>query len=119
MKSNFLKVLVVGLIITSMPTSAAEVWSTVEKVKTIFPQAKRESSTHPHSDKILISLENMNWLPSKCTNRNYFYFEKSDSHFLSLFLSAQTTEKTVQVAVTDNQVTNGICRATMTKLETL
>ncbi len=92
---------------------AAEIWSPVLNVKLIFPQAKREDPSHPHSEKILVSLSDMGWLPSACTNRGYFYLEKTDTHVYSLLLAAMTGKTTVQVSVTDQQIAAGICRATM------
>ena len=113
MKRNLVKALIMLCAYISLPSTAAETWSTIETVKLIFPQAKRENVNHVHSEKILAALDNMDWLPSECTNRGYFYFEKTDTHFLSILLSAQATGSTVQIAVTNTDIANGICRATM------
>lgn len=92
---------------------AAENWSPVLNVKLIFPQAKREDPNHPHSEKILVALSDMAWLPPACTNRGYFYIEKTDTQVYSLILAAMAGKSTIQVSVTDQQIAAGICRATM------
>jgi hypothetical protein len=82
-------------------------------MKLIFPQTKREDPNHPHSEKTLIALSDMAWLPQACTNRGHVYIEKSDAAAYSLLLAAMFAKSTVQVAVTDQQPAGGICRVTM------
>lgn len=92
---------------------AAEQWSPVLNVKLLFPQAKRENPNHVHSEKIMIALADMSWLPLTCTDRNYVYIEKTDSHIYSLLMAAMMSKATVQLSVTDLQPVGGVCRVTM------
>ncbi|MGF1718294.1 hypothetical protein L4D08_25915 [Photobacterium chitinilyticum] len=109
--SVFSVFVILGCFLTSV--SAAEIWSPASEIKIIFPQAQREDPNHPHSEKILVSLKNMAWLPSSCIDRNYFYIGKEDNHLYSLLMSAMFAKQTVQVSVTDTQIVGGACRATM------
>lgn len=112
MKSFFGGVLVIfGLICNS--ANATETWSPSLGIKLLFPQAKRENPTHVHSEKIMASLVDMSWLPSACTNRTHFYIEKTDTQVYSLLLAAMFAKSNVQVAVTDQEIVGGVCRATM------
>ena len=96
-----------------LQVSAQESWSPALKVKLLFPQAVRENVQHPHSGKTLVALSDMTWLPSACTNKNYFFIESTDNHLYSLLLSSYTSGSTIQAAVSDQRVAGGVCRATM------
>jgi hypothetical protein len=102
------------LVLVSSSSYANETWSPVLSVKLIFPQTKREDPNHPHSEKTLISLSDMAWLPQACTNRGYAYIEKADATAYSLLLAAMLAKSTVQIAVTDQLPAAGVCRVTMT-----
>ena len=97
----------------SAAASATEKWSPVLSIRLIFPQAKREDPNHPHSEKIFVALSDMSWLPAACTERNYFYIEKTDTQVYSLLMAAMFAKATVQIAVTDKELAAGVCRATM------
>lgn len=105
--------LLIFFILFTSWANATEVWSPKSEVRILFPQAQREDPNHPHSDKILVSLENMTWLPAACVDRKYFYIGKDDTHLYSLLMSAMFANKTVQVSVTDKQIVGGACRGTM------
>jgi hypothetical protein len=100
-------------VVTANPSVAAESWSPVLNVKLLFAQAKREDPNHIHSEKISISLSDMSWLPAACTDRNYVYIEKTDTHLYSLLMAAMVSKTTVQLAVTNLQPLAGVCRVTM------
>jgi hypothetical protein len=100
-------------IVTVNFSVAAESWSPVLNVKLLFVQAKREDPNHIHSEKISISLTDMTWLPVACTDRNYVYIEKTDTHLYSLLMAAMISKTTVQLAVSNLQPLAGVCRVTM------
>lgn len=93
--------------------NATETWSPSLGIKLLFPQLKRENPTHVHSEKILVALVDMSWLPPLCTNRGHFYIEKTDTQAYSLLLAAMFAKSNVQVSVTDQDIAGGACRATM------
>ena len=98
--------------ISAWNVNAIEIQSPSLTVKTIFAQGVREDPNHPHSDKILVSLNNMSWVGAGCSSV-YFYIYKSDFHLFSLLLNAHTKNMPVSVTITDTDVLNGVCRATM------
>ena len=110
---SILAVTTMFLVLVSSSSYANETWSPVLSVKLIFPQTKREDPNHPHSEKTLIALSDMAWLPQACTNRGHVYIEKSDTAAYSLLLGAMFAKSTVQLAVTDQQPAGGVCRVTM------
>ncbi len=103
-------ILFLSWMMVSSSSWAAEIWSPVLNVKLLFPQAKREDPAHVHSEKILIALSDMSWLPAQCADRNYVYIEKLDGHIYSLLMSAMVSKATVQLFVSNHQPIGGVCR---------
>jgi len=103
---------IITLFVT-VDVQAIERWtSSPSKVDVIFPQGKRENPNHAHSEKILLSLENMSGIPAGCRS-DYVYLNKDDTHLYSLILAAHMSQKNIRIAATDQGKLTDICRVVM------